>query len=168
MTKQILQVIRNQSHGLMWEDAESITCLYKKKCRKIKFSNISPAIVTHWMLTQRAISTRILYWTNFSKNIILAFFQIKKTNTLSKSATLNVTSSRFRHGEFLNADFRATMVSTTSAPTPSATTSPFYLLRDDPRELITSYFCMNSVTVFLCFFNSTSLFFCSHTARNKW
>lgn len=90
------------------------------------------------------------------------------TNTLSKSATLNVTSSRFRHGEFLNADFRATMVSTTSAPTPSATTSPFYLLRDDPRELITSYFCMNSVTVFLCFFNSTSLFFCSHTARNKW
>ena len=90
------------------------------------------------------------------------------TNTLSKSATLNVTSSRFRHGEVLNADFRATMVSTTSAPTPSATTSPFYLLRDDPRELITSYFCMNSVTVFLCFFNSTSLFFCSHTARNKW
>lgn len=54
------------------------------------------------------------------------------TNTLSKSATLNVTSSRFRHGEVLNVDFRATMVSTTSAPTPSATTSPFYLLRDDP------------------------------------
>lgn len=74
------------------------------------------------------------------------------TNTLSKSATLNVTSSRLRHGEVLNVDFPATMVSTTSAPTPSATTSPFYLLRDDPRELITSYFCMNSVTEFLWIF----------------
>lgn len=40
VTKQILQVIRNQSHGLMWEDAESITCLYKKSAGRLSFQTL--------------------------------------------------------------------------------------------------------------------------------
>lgn len=57
------------------------------------------------------------------------------SNTSKKSVNLNVTSPFMSYAEVLNTNFRPTMVSTTSTPTPSTQTSPFYLLRDDAREL---------------------------------
>ena len=56
-------------------------------------------------------------------------------NTSKKSVNLSVTSPFMNYAEVLNTNFRPTMVSTTSTPTPSTQTSPFYLLRDDAREL---------------------------------
>lgn len=53
------------------------------------------------------------------------------SNTSKKSVNLNVTSPFMSYAEVLNTNFRPTMVSTTSTPTPSTQTSPFYLLRDD-------------------------------------
>ena len=58
------------------------------------------------------------------------------SNTSTTSTNLNVKSSFVSYGEVLNANFRTTMVSTTSTPTPSTQTSSFYLLRDDTREFI--------------------------------
>lgn len=57
------------------------------------------------------------------------------TNTSKTSISLNVTTPFMSYAEILNANYRPTMVSTTSTPTPSTQTSPFYLLRDDAREL---------------------------------
>lgn len=60
------------------------------------------------------------------------------SDTSQASAILNVTSSFLSYGEVLdaNVNFRTTMVSTSSTPTPSTQTCPFYLLRDDARKLI--------------------------------
>lgn len=57
------------------------------------------------------------------------------SNTTKKSVNVSVTSPFMSYAEVLNANYRPTMVSTTSTPTPSIQTSPFYLLRDDAREL---------------------------------
>lgn len=57
------------------------------------------------------------------------------SNTSKKSVNLNVTSPFMSYAEVLNTNYRPTMVSTTSTPTPATQTSPFYLLRDDAREL---------------------------------
>lgn len=57
------------------------------------------------------------------------------SNTSKKSVNLNVISPFMSYAEVLNTNYRPTMVSTTSTPTPATQTSPFYLLRDDTREL---------------------------------
>lgn len=58
------------------------------------------------------------------------------SSTSRASANLSVTSPFVNYAEaVVNANYRATMVSTTSTPTPSTQMSPFYLLRDDTREL---------------------------------
>ena len=85
------------------------------------------------------------------------------SNTSKKSVNLNVTSPFMSYAEVLNTNFRPTMVSTTSTPTPSTQTSPFYLLRDDARELTKLFsrlwfmlpWCWSPI-VLLCSFNAAT------------
>ena len=57
------------------------------------------------------------------------------SSTSKPSGALNAKTSFLSYGEVVSANFRTTMVSTSSTPTPSTQTSPFYLLRDDARKL---------------------------------
>ena len=86
---------------------------------------------------QHLDSTRQASFQSFTLNNV--------SNTSKPSASLNITASPLSYGEILNANFRTTMVSTSSTPTPSTRTSPFYLLRDDAREL-----SLNNRVVFPC------------------
>lgn len=56
------------------------------------------------------------------------------------SASFSVTSPFGNYPEPTSVNYRATMVSTTSTPTPSTQMSPFYLLREDTRELTNLFF----------------------------
>lgn len=114
---------------------------------------------------QHLDSTRQASFQSFTLNNV--------SNTSKPSPSLNITASPLSYGEILNANFRTTMVSTSSTPTPSTRTSPFYLLRDDARELSLNNRLVFPCVVILIGSLLTIVLFdgvlcCSHSVRNQW